>query len=101
MRCDHRRLGIIVRLYASGFIVKNKELATSGPYALVSDIPCIPATCLILFGFSLATGLWWVWLISIGFVWFYYPTAIEYEDRKLHGIFGDLVGRVGATVRPR
>jgi hypothetical protein len=23
------------------------------------------------------------------FFWFYYPPAIEYEDRKLHGIFGN------------
>jgi protein-S-isoprenylcysteine O-methyltransferase Ste14 len=81
-------LGIIVRLYASGFIVKNKELATNGPYALVRH-PLYTGNLLILLGFSLATGLWWVGLISIAFVWFYYPTAIEYEDRKLHAIFGD------------
>ncbi len=81
-------LGIIVRLYASGFIVKNKELATNGPYALVRH-PLYTGNLLILFGFALATGLWWVWLVSIGFVWFYYPTAIEYEDRKLRAIFAD------------
>ena len=81
-------LGIIVRLYASGFIVKNKELATHGPYALVRH-PLYTGNILILFGFCFAAGLWWVWLVSIAFFWFYYPTAIEYEDRKLHAIFGD------------
>ena len=81
-------LGIIVRLHASGFIVKNKELAVNGPYALVRH-PLYTGNLLILFGFSLATGLWWIWLVSLGFVWFYYPTAIEYEDRKLHAIFGE------------
>ena len=81
-------LGTVVRLYASGFIVKNKELATNGPYALVRH-PLYTGNLLILFGFSLAAGLWWVWLISVAFVWFYYPTAIEYEDRKLHAIFGE------------
>ena len=81
-------LGIVVRLYASGFIVKNKELATNGPYALVRH-PLYTGNILILFGFTLATEVWWTWLLSAAFLWFYYPTAIEYEDRKLHGIFGD------------
>jgi protein-S-isoprenylcysteine O-methyltransferase Ste14 len=81
-------LGILVRLYASGFIVKNKELATNGPYALVRH-PLYTGNVLILLGFTLATEVWWTWLLSAGFLWFYYPTAIEYEDRKLHGIFGD------------
>ena len=81
-------LGILVRMYASGFIVKNKELATNGPYALVRH-PLYTGNILILLGFTLATEVWWTWLMSAGFLWFYYPTAIEYEDRKLHGIFGE------------
>ncbi len=81
-------IGIGIRVYASGFIVKNKELATDGPYALVRH-PLYTGNVLILIGFSLATGQWWSWALSALFLWFYYPTAIEYEDRKLHGIFGD------------
>ena len=79
--------GIVIRLYASGFIVKNKELATDGPYACVRH-PLYTGNLLILLGFTLASGVWWSWLVSIVFIWFYYPTAIEYEDRKLQGIFG-------------
>jgi len=81
-------LGIVVRLWASGFIMKNKELATNGPYALVRH-PLYVGNILILIAFSAASGLWWTVLIVLAFLWFYYPTAIEYEDRKLHKIFGD------------
>lgn len=80
-------LGALVRLYASGFIVKNKELATHGPYALARH-PLYTGNVLILLGFSIASALWWCLLLALAFFWFYYPPAIEYEDRKLKRIFG-------------
>lgn len=79
--------GMLVRLYASGFIVKNKQLATDGPYALVRH-PLYTGNLLLLIGFTFASGQWWALLLSAFFWWFYYPPAIEYEDRKLHRIFG-------------
>jgi protein-S-isoprenylcysteine O-methyltransferase Ste14 len=78
--------GIGVRLWASGFIVKNEQLATNGPYAFVRH-PLYVGNILILFAFAAASGLWWAFLIVIAFLWFYYPKAIEYEDRKLRSIF--------------
>lgn len=36
-------LGCLVRLYASGYIMKNQQLATDGPYSLVRH-PCTQAT---------------------------------------------------------
>ena len=74
--------GIAIRLWASGFIIKNKELATNGPYALVRH-PLYVGNILIILAFALASGLWWTFLIVVAFLGFYYPTAIEYEDRKL------------------
>jgi protein-S-isoprenylcysteine O-methyltransferase Ste14 len=79
--------GALVRLYASGFIVKNQELATEGPYSLVRH-PLYTGNLLLLAGFTLASGLWWAVPVAVGFWWFYYPPAIEYEDRKLRRIFG-------------
>jgi hypothetical protein len=40
-------------------------------------------------GFSVANTSLWAIPIALAFFWFYYPPAIEYEDRKLHSIFGD------------
>jgi len=81
-------IGMLIRLYASGFIIKNKELATSGPYAFVRH-PLYTGNILLVAGFALAVGpsLWPI-PVAIFFFWFWYPPAIEYEDRKLHGIFG-------------
>ncbi len=90
-------LGCLVRIYASGFIVKNRQLATNGPYSLVRH-PLYTGNLLVLIGFTLASSLWWAPLVALAFWWFYYPTAIEYEDRKIHRIFGEPWERWSATV---
>lgn len=74
--------GIAVRLWASGFIIKNEELATNGPYAFVRH-PLYVGNILIILAFAAASGFWWTLSIVVAFLGFYYPTAIEYEDRKL------------------
>jgi hypothetical protein len=81
-------VGVLVRLYASGFVMKNKELATTGPYSLVRH-PLYTGNILMLIGFCLANGMIWPWAVGVIFLWFWYPPAISYEDRKLNGIFGD------------
>jgi protein-S-isoprenylcysteine O-methyltransferase Ste14 len=80
-------LGTFVRLYASGFIVKNQELATDGAYRFVRH-PLYTGNILLVVGFALAGSRWWGIPLALFFFWFYYPTAIEYEDRKLQRIFG-------------
>jgi protein-S-isoprenylcysteine O-methyltransferase Ste14 len=81
-------IGTAARVYASGYILKNKQLATSGPYGLVRH-PLYTGNILIIIGFSICSAVWWTALVALFFFWFYYPTAIEYEDRKLRGIFGE------------
>jgi protein-S-isoprenylcysteine O-methyltransferase Ste14 len=79
-------LGTAVRLYASGFIMKNRELATGGPYAVVRH-PLYTGNILLILGFAAANANWWALPLAALFFWFYYPTAIEYEDRKLRRLF--------------
>jgi len=81
-------IGVVVRMWASGFIMKNKELATNGPYALVMH-PLYVGNILIVYAFAGGSGIWWTFLVATAFFVFYYPPAIEYEDRKLCAIFGD------------
>lgn len=79
--------GIALRLWASGHIIKNERLATDGPYGLVRH-PLYAGNILVLVGFALASSLWWALPLAIAMMLFYYPTAVEYEDRKLSRIFG-------------
>jgi protein-S-isoprenylcysteine O-methyltransferase Ste14 len=81
-------VGMLVRFYASGFIVKNRQLAHNGPYALVRH-PLYTGNILLVSGFAIASQMIWTIPVTLFFFWFWYPTAIEYEDRKLHGIFGE------------
>jgi protein-S-isoprenylcysteine O-methyltransferase Ste14 len=81
-------LGTLIRLYASGYIMKNRELAVSGPYGFVRH-PLYTGNILLVMGFSVANTSLWAIPVALAFFCFYYPPAIEYEDRKLHGIFGD------------
>jgi protein-S-isoprenylcysteine O-methyltransferase Ste14 len=94
-------LGTVVRFYASGYIMKNKQLAQTGPYSLVRH-PLYTGNILLVTGFAIANTSYWAVPLAIFFFWFYYPPAIEYEDRKLRGIFGqswdEWAGRTPALV---
>lgn len=80
--------GQVFRIYAAGYIFKNKQLAKTGPYALVRH-PLYLGNFLILMGFVLASGNLYVLLGVIVFFLIWYPAAITYEDSKLENIFGD------------
>jgi protein-S-isoprenylcysteine O-methyltransferase Ste14 len=80
-------VGMLVRLYASGYVIKNQEFATQGPYALVRH-PLFLGNILLIAGFSLASATFWGLPLAVAFIAFYYPTAIEYEDRNLQQRFG-------------
>jgi len=79
-------LGLITRMYASGFVLKNKQLSTTGPYAFMRH-PLYTGNIIILFGLCGVNGSLWSLMTAIIFFWFYYPPAIEYEDRKLKLLF--------------
>ena len=79
-------LGLTIRMYASGFVLKNKELSTTGPYAYVRH-PLYTGNILVLTGMAIINGQIWAGLIALSFFCFYYPAAIEYEDRKLKELF--------------
>ncbi len=81
-------VGAAVRMWASGYVMKNKELATTGPYAYVRH-PLYVGNILLLLGFSLASSQWWSFVLMAALLWFYYPPTISYEDNKLRDIFGE------------
>jgi protein-S-isoprenylcysteine O-methyltransferase Ste14 len=80
--------GQLFRIFAAGSIFKNRELATTGAYALVRH-PLYLGNFLILAGFGLACANPWVVAVLVAFWLIWYPSAIRYEDRKLERLFGD------------
>lgn len=78
--------GISIRLWASGHIKKDQELAQDGPYALVRH-PLYVGNLTLLLGYCLASGLWWSFPAALVVVWGFYPPAIRREDAKLERLF--------------
>lgn len=81
-------IGQVFRIYAAGYIFKNKQLAKTGPYGLVRH-PLYLGNFLILLGFTTASANLYVLLVVVVFFLVWYPAAVTYEDAKLENIFGD------------
>lgn len=81
-------VGQVFRIYAAGYIFKNKQLACTGPYALVRH-PLYLGNFIILIGFTIASANLYVAAGVVLFFLIWYPAAIAYEDSKLENIFGD------------
>jgi hypothetical protein len=80
--------GLALRAYASGYVTKNTELTTSGPYAYTRN-PLYLGSMLIAFGFAVAAHSWWTALaLAIGFGMIYFPT-IRSEEAFLRGQFSE------------
>lgn len=91
-------LGMAIRLWASGFVLKDEELATTGPYGYVRH-PLYVGNLSIAFGICLASGLWWSWPLMLAMVLYFYPQTIRHEDKKLRRIFGEDWDRWAAETR--
>ena len=81
-------LGQVFRIYAAGYIFKNKQLASTGPYSLVRH-PLYLGNFIILIGFTIAAANLYVAAGVVVFFLVWYPAAIAYEDSKLENIFGE------------
>ncbi len=72
--------GIVLRGYASGYVRKNSELATTGPYAYTRN-PLYLGSALIAFGFALASRSLWIALALTGlFLLIYWPVILGEEE---------------------
>jgi protein-S-isoprenylcysteine O-methyltransferase Ste14 len=78
--------GLWLRAYASGYVKKNQELTTTGPYAHTRN-PLYVGSMLMAAGFAVALLSWPVGLVlAIGFLLIYVP-VIASEERFLQGTF--------------
>lgn len=78
--------GILLRSYASGYVKKNSELTTTGPYAYTRN-PLYLGSILIAYGFALASRSIWVAVaLTVLFLVIYVPVILS-EEEFLRGQF--------------
>ncbi len=78
--------GVWLRGYAAGYVKKNRELTTTGPYAW-SRNPLYLGSMMIAAGFAVALGSWFVGaLLIVGFLLIYIPVILG-EERFLRANF--------------
>jgi len=81
-------LGQAVRLWASGYIHKESEVTTGGPYAYVRN-PLYVGSFLISAGFAAMSAVWISWLlIAVQYGLVYHLTVLA-EERRLEAILGE------------
>jgi protein-S-isoprenylcysteine O-methyltransferase Ste14 len=79
-------VGLLIRAWSSGHIRKNKELATSGPYARTRN-PLYLGSFIMGAGFMVASGVWWLVVIFVILFLGIYLPVMRIEARELTQIF--------------
>ncbi len=78
--------GVWLRAYAAGYVRKNAELTTTGPYGYTRN-PLYLGSMMIAFGFAFAGGRWSIGIVLAGlFLAIYLPT-IRSEEAYLREKF--------------
>ncbi len=89
-------IGVAIRAWATGHIVKNQTLTTSGPYAHTRN-PLYFGSFLLALGFAICTH--WVAILLVGVFWLVvYKPTIERERDFLRDVYGSAYSEYEANV---
>ncbi len=80
--------GIWLRAIAAGFVKKNRELTTTGPYAHTRN-PLYLGSVIIALGFGVASRNIWVAVLIVLLFFAIYLPVIRSEEKYLAGMFPD------------
>lgn len=91
-------IGVLIRAWATGHIVKNQKLTTTGPYAHTRN-PLYLGSFFIALGFAIAAH--WVAVVLVIAFWVavYGPTITRERD-YLRSLYGDAYAEYEANVPP-
>lgn len=93
--------GVLLRGWGAGFLVKNDELTTAGPYAHLRH-PLYAGTLLVGAGFAIGVGGWWtpavLGLLAAWFFGAYFPRKDRVEGERLESRYGEDYARYRAAV---
>lgn len=89
--------GLMLRIWATGWLVKNKALTVSGPYRLTRN-PLYLGTLILVLGQSMMSGVpWTVLVFSPLCLALYWPTLLE-EEQFLSERYGPEYARYASRV---
>jgi len=94
-------LGELIRLWAAGHLVRNREVTTSGPYAYVRD-PLYLGRLFLIIGFCIMGWGYCLLLLPVGLGIFflnYLPRKYKKEMTRLEDLFGEEYRRYAAHAR--
>lgn len=80
--------GVWLRAVAAGFVRKNRELTTTGPYAYTRN-PLYLGSIVIAIGFAIASRNVWVAIALVALFFAIYLPVIRSEEKFLRGSFPD------------
>lgn len=80
-------MGLLIRLWASGYIRKNKELSTEGPYSYTRN-PLYLGSFFIGLGVSIMGSCIIFILLFLSGFYIVYSSVIESEEKNLIELFG-------------
>lgn len=81
-------LGILIRLWASGYIHKNQEVTLAGPYRIVRH-PLYLGNFLNGLGFAIFINVWQLIVLYVPVFLLLYYKKIKLEEKFLISKFGD------------
>ncbi len=90
--------GLLLRAWSAGHLAKDRQLATSGPYAYIRN-PLYLGTLITAAGIVAASRSLWLALIFATVFLLVYLPAVELEEQHLREIFPDYA--IYATQVPR
>lgn len=78
--------GLLIRALASGFVQKNEQLATTGPYAHTRN-PLYLGSLVLAAGFAVAARSWWIGALLVMMLLAIYLPVIRAEEAFLRSHF--------------
>ena len=79
-------LGLLIRTWASGHLLKEKKLIVSGPYQYTRN-PLYFANLIIGISVAVASLSWFVLIIFAVYFLLFYPSVVKREKRKMKKLF--------------
>ena len=80
-------LGLVIRGIAAGYLRKDRELATTGPYARTRN-PLYLGSALLAVGFAIAGDSWWAGGVVMVYFSVFYYAVMKNEEADLYVRFG-------------